>query len=831
MTNKQQRIPLPQQNNSRTVLTAMNLSYMDMQISSDGSVLGREQIRELREQHGFCTECQGEPIRLYNIKKNRYNLLWRSKEPRNVEGECIDGKCLACHPNPKKGRRPLSYKKEPGRTLYHSIEHKRPSLRAQADGIHFTNDPTGGSLGNSRQRTTRFDANTDTGISNFGEPSASEHVPLEGSYHSLANSRQRYSTTHRYSDDAAQDIHISNLGESKMVSDSSSGLFEIQNVESDRSDLDNLETIYTQCRRKSFLRNVRPSSFRSSEIHNEASASETTSTPENNSFDVSNQRLESSTPSTPTPSDILDAEVTWVVSDQPEQHQVTRFSPPINTDCFHNPGTHSGRPSVVGALHRRPGSPNMEATSRHTPNHEMMVEELESLVKDLSASGNPDLTSDVVVNAMKVYPMVKPVQVFCLTTIWSLCKDDDAFKASIISSSAPDDILLAMMNHIACPVVQERGCGAIWALSVNQHNRILVSRAGAPARVVRAIMDHKSNVDVMRTGVGTLRALSVEPEIQEILSELNAKEWVAEGMAIHRSVACIQRDGCAFLSNVTVDLDEHHVSVATEMEVRTIVHALKAHQQEPSVITGACFALKNYTSDTQNLRMLASFPDAVELLEYAGKHSPEANSRIDAQTILKRLQEIELEGNALDEQTSASMADLVQQESVPFDAVLKIIDAMKNNESSVMIAAEGLRSLLTLAHDSDLHRNRINDAALKRVITSMRRHKKDASIQISGSSLLEVMAAYNEKCRYSIIDSNACLVIVNAMRQHANDISVQVSCCGAFRALSIEFECWFLLEQSGDAAIFQETMVRHRESSMVQNLVSEILTNLSRHSA
>jgi hypothetical protein len=466
---------------------------------------------------------------------------------------------------------------------------------------------------------------------------------------------------------------------------------------------------------------------------------------------------------------------------------------------------------------------------RNAPKHETTVVELESLIKELRAAAKPDFTSDVIVNAMKENPMATQVQLFCLSTIWDLSKYDDAYNACLISTSAPDDILLAMMNHMSSAAIQERGCGALGSLSVNEQSRSIVARAGAPARIIRAIIDHRSDESVVFTGIGALRNLSSESDIKETLVKLQAPLRVAEAMAVHRISASVQREGCAFLSNTAIDLDRYHVSIVTDKEIGAVIEAIRAHPKEPSVVTGACFALKNYSIEESNLNIMAKFPDAVELLEHVANHSKEMRNRRSANIVLDRLRSTGRDNDLLEEQACTSVMNLVHQESVPSDAVSTVLEVMKEHEFSVKLMSNGLRSLLTLANHSDLHRDRINDSALKQVIATMRRYEGDSAIQINACGLLGAMAGYGPKCRKSIFEGQGCIAIVNAIRQHTSDISVQVAACGALRALSIDFDCWFELEQSGNTAIVQEVMSGHPDSSMLQQLVTDILTNFSAH--
>lgn len=799
----------------------MNLSFYDMQIGPDGNVLGREQIKEMRLRQGFCLECRSVPIRLYQIKTSRFNPLWTSKVPLTVEGECINGQCLICKPeldpNRRKSRHRPKKAEEPNRI---------PPSRGQylPDPIISRSAPSSESR---RSERNRLEAEDDS--------------PMTGRRGSSTNESRRLDTV------AAEHVHIPKLDESFEEEENNQSNSSASASVTD-GDMDDLEEMYNRCRATSCYRSLRQSSFHADPNLNGASENDNRSStvlPEPSTalnYSQSPRQADLTAVTSLESDEAIQAEINrfhqkYTTTTHAHREEQARQHLPTRTPAQHLLPTQGVRtlPEAslpIGASRHNGTSLPMEV-SRNTPDFETIVVELEFLIKDLSVAGSPDFTSDVIVNAMKFYPMAEQVQIFCLGTIWDLCKDNDDYKVSFISTSAPDDILVAMTNHMASPLVQERGCGALWSLSFTHHNRIILARAGALARIVRAIMIHKTDKSVVCTGIGALRTLSPEAEVRETLLALQATQRVAEAMELHRSVACIQRDGCAFLSNSVVDLDKHQVSMATEKEVRVILDAMKFHPEEPSVISGACFALKNYTYEECNLQILASFADAVGILDHAAHHSYESNSRRDAKCVLERLLSTSMEHeDSPEEQACTSMINLVQQQIVPANAVEKILEVMKEHEMSVNLTAGGLRSLLALATlpNSDMHRSRINDSALKRVIACMRRHEGDDAVQVSACGLLEVMASYELKCRYSIFDGQGCIAIVNAMRQHTGNISVQVAACAALRALSIEFECWFELEKSGNAAVVQEAMIGHPESAMLQQLVSEILTNFSSHS-
>ena len=132
--------PTPQGDRSHDVPQQMNvgiigntLAYNEMTISDNGSVLNREEKRDLRVRHGYCTTCEGNPTLLYVIKRNRLNPLRVTKEPRAVPGECAGGICFVCHPeqDPERSTRQRSQRTLPSFDRGHS----QPALKAQSDDL------------------------------------------------------------------------------------------------------------------------------------------------------------------------------------------------------------------------------------------------------------------------------------------------------------------------------------------------------------------------------------------------------------------------------------------------------------------------------------------------------------------------------------------------------------------------------------------------------------------------------------------------------------------------------------------------------------------------
>jgi len=60
--------------------------------SSCGAVTTYDQVRERRMQEGYCLECTGNPVQLYQKK------FLLKRDPLNIPGKSRDGQCLLCHP-------------------------------------------------------------------------------------------------------------------------------------------------------------------------------------------------------------------------------------------------------------------------------------------------------------------------------------------------------------------------------------------------------------------------------------------------------------------------------------------------------------------------------------------------------------------------------------------------------------------------------------------------------------------------------------------------------------------------------------------------------------
>jgi len=86
------------QYDSQVELLRRSLAYNELSVASDGKVVTTAEKSDLRFKLGYCKECPGAPILLYNIIKSKINPLWVTRDPRFIAGECGGGICFVCHP-------------------------------------------------------------------------------------------------------------------------------------------------------------------------------------------------------------------------------------------------------------------------------------------------------------------------------------------------------------------------------------------------------------------------------------------------------------------------------------------------------------------------------------------------------------------------------------------------------------------------------------------------------------------------------------------------------------------------------------------------------------
>jgi len=408
-------------------------------------------------------------------------------------------------------------------------------------------------------------------------------------------------------------------------------------------------------------------------------------------------------------------------------------------------------------------------TQRSEP--DISLSEITSFVKEISDSGNSDITTDVLVQFIKDYPENVDILAFAIGKIWDFCKGSDSedYKKSVIHTSAPDDILQAMKTHFKNPIIQEQSCGALWSLcSTTPAYRKIVIRAGASPRIINAFIEHIHNVDVVSAGLGCLRTISPDTEARESIRVLSGVEHVCEAMKVHSDVTWIQRDGCAFLSNCAVDVERQQVALALDVEIEAITNALFTHQNDPNIIAGGCFVIKNLTHEESNIRRLRQVDGIMELLEKTSLYCELPCAKEDAEAILETFGALESDDYHLENQVIKSISEIEKDYRTTADnKTIQVIALIEDYSWSCKVFAAILNCLTNLSQMYPDQKESISsDLIIQHVVTHMKKYEDFTPIQINGCKLLEEMVKDNDSCWSTIFDMDGCEAVVKAITKH-----------------------------------------------------------------
>ena len=425
------------------------------------------------------------------------------------------------------------------------------------------------------------------------------------------------------------------------------------------------------------------------------------------------------------------------------------------------------------------------------------IEDLKSLLQDVAAAGSSDVLVDMLVATIRENTNSSPIQEICLKQLWDHSKFNEAHKSQIMNAGLDVDIIRAMKLYRRSKMIQKNASGCLWSLSVSEWNRPALARAGAVKLLFRALEDFVEDEEVLEVILGALRTLSPDKNVRDAIVPLLGARRVCRAMGKHRSSTAIQRDGCAFLSNVSVDIDNQMVSTVHNDELAAVVRALGDHLRNESVVSSACFALKNYTYEEKNLRNLRRFEDVIPLLEDASKYSTKAEIRLDADEIRERIQLSGQEDDALEEIAYSSLRDAMQSPRMTVDqAVETIRDVMKQYEWSEKLLVFGLGSLLSLSRQSEEYMTRITQFdVLKIIVHSMYKQQVNANVQHRGCETLKFLAEQGNRPRTMICDVDGSSILISALRFHRNNEIVKAVAIAALEELSKDPRCAHLINK------------------------------------
>jgi len=733
---------------------AYTLAYNEVSMGSDGQVLTDDKKKKQREKRGYCLECRGPPVLLFTIKKSRMNPLFTTKKPRYVDGLCGNGFCFMCHPekdpvarNQTKNkfmRGPMSPNPSGGRR---SI----PVITSQIFNRAQTKSP--------KPSPDTTPLSSPTMSRRVSDPVGSQRRISDPVNNRLSSpiSAGRKSVPIR----PIQPLpNLPNIDLTRTTSDDTDdGLADIQPPPPPNQDVDVPSRQYCSDSVLPRMSGMDEPSRRSNSRHSEAEPSRRTSRQNERSseFSVPNRASGSS-------------------------RQNGRLNESMRNDGSLNDSSLDEDP--LSFPNRRDSSlrDSSIAESITEEDVQVIISGLDSLLSELlKVPGAEEIVAQSLVGAMREHKTKEDVLIYCLRTIWESCKDNDNMKREVMKLDVSDDIVDAMTKFYKSAVLQEVGCGATWALAIRAENRHAFIRKGSCAIIMAAIERFRSHENVVCSAVGAARTLSPEDDAREPLRVAEGSKMVAKAMQAHPTSSIIQRDGCAFLSNAAVDMKAQYVTVVSKEELETVLQAMHHHQNDPAVIPGACFALKNYTVDENNCRTLRKIDNSMDLIQRAAGFMASPTCMEDAEDILESMQFAQTLDNSIEDEAYVTFSSTVEQQISLPGFVNRILEFMEENDWSARLTSLGLQTYgsLALSGYSDRVYNQTN---LSRIVQFAKNLKEEQSVCLEACNLFAILAA-EEVRRPILMTVGACDVLFHSLTFQRNEAVIR-SCLQALELLA-----------------------------------------------
>ncbi|CAJ1919718.1 unnamed protein product [Cylindrotheca closterium] len=723
---------------------AYTLAYNEVSMGSDGQVLTDDKKKKQREKRGYCLECRGPPIMLYTIKKSRMNPLFTTKKPLFVDGLCGNGFCFLCHPD-----------KDPEKDK----TSKNKYMRGKMSPV-----PIGG-----RRSIPVIGSQTLNQVFQRSPKPSPQSTPLSSP-----------NALRRTSDSVVSQRRVSDPANNRLSSPISLGrksvpaIPTLPNLSAPVSDDDDEDPADSKPRAPSKqelevpARQVPPSEVdgrarqycSDSVLPRMSVMDEPSRRPSKNSEGESSQGGES-----------------------PRQNQ--RLGESIRSSDFSLNDRIADTSSPMPFQESFPsmgGSAFAESITEEDV--QLIITELDSLLSELmEVPGAEEIVAQSVVGAMREHRTKEDVLIYCLRTIWESCKDSDNMKREVMKLGVSEDIANAMTKFSKSAVLQEVGCGATWSLAIKAENRQAFIRRGSCALIMAAIERFKTKENVVCSAVGAARTLSPEDDAREPLRVAEGSKMVAKAMQAHPTSSIIQRDGCAFLSNAAVDMKQQYVTVVSKEELETVLQAMHHHRNDPAVVAGACFALKNYTVDENNCRTLRKIGTSMELIQHAAGFMASPSCMEDAEDILESMQFAQTLDNSIEDEAYVTFSSTVEQQISLPGFVNRILDFMEENDWSARLTALGLQTYGSLALSDSSHSDRVyNQTNLSRIVQFAKNLKEEQSVCMEACNLFTILAAEESK-RPILTSVGACDVLFHSLTFQRNEALIR-NCLQALELLA-----------------------------------------------
>lgn len=225
-----------------------------------------------------------------------------------------------------------------------------------------------------------------------------------------------------------------------------------------------------------------------------------------------------------------------------------------------------------------------------------------------------------------------------LSALCEFCKKDEYFGFQIVQSNAVPSIVNVMALYIAAEDLQEGGCKLLWLLaSKNDEHKSMLGAAGAVFALVSAMEAHIGSTAIQKEALTALKHVARVSSNKEALYRNEATDAVRLAIYANLDEPQVVAAALSALNDIAVDTSTREVMTVTDDTMNCVIQAMKIHPSDLEVQKIACWLLRSYSFNPQNLSLMRSMRADLDGLLIASSSQFPDDCGERAQSILQKL--------------------------------------------------------------------------------------------------------------------------------------------------------------------------------------------------
>jgi hypothetical protein len=368
-----------------------------------------------------------------------------------------------------------------------------------------------------------------------------------------------------------------------------------------------------------------------------------------------------------------------------------------------------------------------------------------------------------------------PWAVACLLLIRNMARDHDESAKLVHEYQAGQTILLAMSKF--GKQVSKDACGALFNLSANKANRLVLLELGCAKAVAEAVvLAGPSDSRLVENGLGALANLAMtcqaDPTTNALL--MPCLSCVILGLQTHASSsstssrnARVGEAGLRFFG-LLASLAENRIILAQDGAVLACLETMRALPQVPGITEWGCRLIRLVSQNKPDVKLALVRDGAAQKISQSLKECTQAKAAIQACAALWCL--------ANHPQNKRIMLDSGAGEA--------LIGAMRIHEAVVEVQIAGCAGLASLGNAGSVNKTGLVKAgAVAAVLQALRIYPSSVGVGVHGCACLWTLAI-NPTNKLVLLEASAHEVLLRTLRTHDKDHAVAVKALGALQSLA-----------------------------------------------